>query len=240
MTEKKTGKLKKVSRGKAGSVLVILLFLSGSCIFYRSGVSRMQKAYEENKRNTSNKFYQAAYDFEEDRHHVSNYIVINLEDIRNTARLEVLKVSDTEFVTENPEGERGIYSWLEVRGVGVFTVDLMASEFITDFERQYVLINIPNPVLTQCAVERTGKQFWKNTNILSESIFNGSVADGVKLSQEQLREGRLRLEDSMKQSRRFYEAAQKAAVSIVEARVKQWNPELPDLKVEVNFLDVDE
>lgn len=231
MAEKKAGKLKKVSGRKAGIGLAIILFF-GAVILYRSGVSRMQKAYEENRRNTGDKFYQAAYDFEEARHHVSNYIVINLEDIRNIARLEVLKVSDTEFVIDHPE--HGIISWLEVQGVGVFTVDLMVSEFITDFERQYVLVNIPNPVLTQCAVEKTGKQLWKNT-----SIFNGSVADGVKLSQEQLREGRLRLEDSMKQSRRFYEAAQKAAVSMVEARVKQWNPELLDLKVEVNFIDVD-
>lgn len=233
MAEKKTGKLKKVTGRKAGIGLAIILFI-GAVILYRSGVSRMQKAYDENRRNTSDKFYQAAYDFEETKHHVSNYIVINLEDIRNVARLEVLKVSDTEFVIDHPEEGHGIISWLEVRGVGVFTVDLMASEYITDFERQYVLINIPNPVLTQCAVEKTGKQFWKNT-----SIFNGSVADGVKLSQEQLREGRLQLEDSMKQNRRFYEAAQKAAVSMVEARVKQWNPEFPDLKVEVNFIDVD-
>lgn len=233
MTEKKNRRFKKVSLRQAEIVLAVLFFI-GAVFLCRQGVSRMQKAYDENKRNTSDKFYQAAYDFEEARHHVSNYIVINLEDIRNTARLEVLKVSDTEFVIEHPDEGHGIISWLEVQGVGVFTVDLMASEFITDFERQYVLVNIPNPVLTQCAVEKTGKQFWKNT-----SIFNGSVADGVKLSQEQLSEGRLRLEDSMKQSRRFYDAAKEAAESMVKARVKQWNPELPDLEVVVNFIDVD-
>lgn len=231
----KSGKTnKKISSGQFKNGLAVV-FLVAALFLYNNGMRRTQEAYENSRRNVSDKFYQAAYDFEEARHHVSNYIVINVEDIRNTARLEVLKVNDTEFVIERPSDDGyGIYSWLEVQGVGVFTVDLTASEFIADNERQYVLVNIPNPVLTQCAVEKTGKHFWKNT-----SIFNGSIAEGVRLSQEQLNEGRLCLEDAMRQSRRFYEASRKAAVSMVESRVKQWNPELPDLQVEVNFIDVE-
>jgi hypothetical protein len=68
-------------------------------------------------------------------------------------------------------------------------------------------------------------------------IFNGSVAEGVQLSQNQLKEGRIKLEDAMKQDRRFYDESQKAAVSMIESLVKQWNPSVPDLQVEVEFIE---
>ena len=68
-------------------------------------------------------------------------------------------------------------------------------------------------------------------------FFNGSVAEGVQLSQNQLKEGRIKLEDAMKQDRRFYDESQKAAVSMIESLVKQWNPSVPDLQVEVEFIE---
>ena len=94
-----------------------------------------------------------------------------------------------------------------------------------------MLVKIPKPVLTECTVSGIGKQFWRDSRIFS----NGSISEGVRLSQDQLSVGRLKLEDSMRQSRRFYEAAQKSAVSTIESLVKQWNPALPDLQVEVEF-----
>lgn len=233
MVDKKVWKMTKISPRliKAG-IAVILLIISFA--LYKNGLKRMQVAYEMNKNMVRDKFYQAAYDYAEAKHHVSNVITINVEDIKNICRLEVLSVSDTEFIIKNADDDSEIYSWLEVRGIGIFTIDLSVSEFITDAERQYVLVNIPKPALTECTVEATGKHFWKNN-----SIFNGSISDGIKLSQEQLSEGRLLLEESIKRNRRFYESAKKSAENMVEFRVRQWNPDLPDLQVEVNFIEVD-
>ena len=202
--------------------------------FIMAGIYLMKRNYNTAKQDTYNGFYQTAYNFAEQQNHVSNYALISVDAAREVSRLEVLSVSDSEFVIKNADKNDRTISWLEVQGTGVFTVDLAAGEFITDPERQYVLVRVPRPVLTECKVSGTGKQFLKRADFL---IFNGSVAEGVQLSQNQLKEGRIKLEDAMRQDRRFYDESQKAAVSMIESLVKQWNPSVPDLQVEVEFIE---
>lgn len=202
--------------------------------FVRLGIKRMQDSFTATRENTYSAFYQPAYDFAEKQNHVSNYVTIAIEAAREVSRLEVLTVSDSEFIIKDAGNGDNTTSWLEVQGTGVFSVDLDAAEFITDSDRQYVFVRIPRPVLTNCTVSGTGKQFWHSSNFL---FTNGSVAEGVQLSQKQRAEGRIRLEDSFRQSRRFYEAAQGAAKLTIESIVKKWNPSLPDLQVEVEFIE---
>ena len=148
----------------------------------------------------------------------------------------MLTVSGSEFVIKNADSDNKTVSWLEVQGTGVFTVDLSAGEFIVDPERQSVLVKVPKPVLTECAVTGTGKHFWNNGGIFY-NFFKGSVDDGVRLSQAQMSEGRMKLEDSMRKSRTFSEASQKAAINMIESLVQQWNPNIPDLQIEVEFIE---
>lgn len=168
--------------------------------------------------------------------------MISIEAAQEVSRLEVLTVSDSEFVIKDPDQNDPTISWLEVQGVGVFTVDLTACEFITDSERQYVFVRVPKPALTECKVSGTGKQFWKR-KVLSfvdgKLIFggNGSVASGVRLAQNQLNEGRIMLEDSMKQNRGFYEAAKTATIDMMGSLVRKWNPDIPNLQVDVEFFE---
>lgn len=211
----------------------IFLLLAGCVVLFVKGRTFMRQSYNQAMENAYNGFYQTAFEISEKQNHVSNYAVINIENVQEISRLEVLEVWDTEFVIKDADKESKITSWLEVQGRGVFTVDLTMGEFITDTERQYVLVRVPKPALTNCTLEKTGKQFWKNS-----TVFNGSIAEGVYLSQDQLGEGQRLLEDSMKQSRRFYESARDSAVSMIKSLVKQWNPNLPDLQVEVEFMEV--
>ena len=212
--------------------IVAVIFLTA--FLFVLGLFRIRSAYNTSKQNSYDSFYQAAYDFAENQNHVSNYALISVEAAKEVSRLEVLSVSDSEFVIKNADGKDRTTSWLEVQGTGVFTVDLSAGEFIVDSERQCVLVRVPKPVLTECKVSGTGKQFWKRNDFL---IFNGSIADGVQLSQDQRKEGLIKLEDAMKRNRNFYEAAQKAAESAVGALVQQWNPSVPNLQVAVEFIE---
>lgn len=210
--------------------------------FLICGVTLMKNRYETAKQNTSSDFYQTAYDYAEKKNHVSNYAVISIDSSQEVSRLEVLTVSDSEFIIKDSDESDPTISWLEVQGMGVFTVDLTACEFIADSERQYVLVRAPQPTLTECKVSGTGKQFWsrKVLSVVDGRIVwggNGSVASGVRLAQNQLSEGRIILEDSMKQNRGFYEAAKAAAVDIITSLVEKWNPDIPDLQVEVEFFD---
>lgn len=66
--------------------------------------------------------------------------MISIEAAQEVSRLEVLTVSDSEFVIKDSGKSDPTISWLEVQGIGVFTVDLTACEFIADSERQYVLV----------------------------------------------------------------------------------------------------
>ena len=207
-------------------LLTIAIIVAGICL--------TKSAFNTVRQDVHDSCYDTAYNFAEQRNHVSNYALISVDAAREVSRLEVLSVSDSEFVIKNADKNDRTISWLEVQGTGVFTVDLAAGEFITDPARQYVLVRVPRPVLTECKVSGTGKQFLKRADFL---IFNGSVAEGVQLSQNQLKEGRIKLEDAMKQDRRFYDESQKAAVSMIESLVKQWNPSVPDLQVEVEFIE---
>jgi len=211
-----------------------VLLIVGAIMIFIVGMSRMKNAYEIADQNVYNSFYQTAFDVAEARTHVSNYAVISVEGIQEVSRLEVLTVSGSEFVIKDADERDKTTSWLEVQGIGVFTVDLSAGEFIVDAERNNVLVKVPKPALTECKVSGTGKQFWRNGSI----IFNGSVAEGVRLSQSQMSEGRMKLEDSMRQSRTFNEASKDATIHMIEALVQQWNPNVPGLKVEVEFIEI--
>lgn len=192
----------------------------------------MENAYNSGRQEAYDKYFQVAFDYAEEKNHVSNYGIINIEDVREMSRLEVLKVSDTEFVIEDAEdNDQNITSWIEVRGIGIFTVDLTLAQFAADSSRGYVLVRIPWPELTECRVEETGKQLWKN------DWKNDKIGDGVRLSQAQLGEGQKLLEDSIRSSRRFYDAATESAEWMVQLLVRQWNPQIPDLVIKVEFAD---
>lgn len=210
----------------------LALILAAIFIFY-AGKVRMKDMYDTVSQNLYDKIYQSSFDFAEASTHTSNYAVISIEGIEEISRLEVLTVSDSEFVTKNADENDSTVAWLEVQGIGIFTVDLSASEFIIDRARQSVLVRIPAPALTVSSILEADQKFWKNGSI----IFNGSAAEGVHLGQAQLREGRILIENAIKQNRSFNEAAKDSAVRMIQSLVQQWNPKIPDLQVEVEFIE---
>ena len=216
-------------------IVFIVMIVVGvfSYAFFYAGKQRMDNAYQNANQSAYDGMYQVAYEFAETQNHVSNDVNISIEGVQKISRLEVLTVSGSEYVIKNADETSKIISWLEVQGTGIFTVDLTSGEFIVDSERHYVLVKIPQPRLTECKISGTGKQFWNNGWIIA----NGSVAEGVRLSQAQLSEGQVKLENSMKQSRRFHAAAQEAAIRMIESLVEEWNFDIQDLQVEVQFID---
>lgn len=218
------------------NIVILALMILASIALVSIGMWRMGRAYQAAEQDAYDGIYQIAFDHAEARNHVSNYAVISIEGLQEVSRLEVLSVTGSEFVIKNADKDDKTVSWLEVQGRGVFTVDLSIGEYIVDRERQSVLVKVPKPVLTECAVTRTGKRFWNNGGVF-QNAFKGSVADGVLLSQAQIREGRMALEDSMRKSRVFNESSRKAAVNMITKLVHQWNPNVPDLRVDVEFMD---
>lgn len=114
--------------------------------FNASLASEREAAYQEQ--------YQKYYDAAEAANHVRNRGSIYIGDIAETDKLEVLKVSDVEFVVDDSDDNaENVTSWLEVPGEGTYVVDLRAAEFIVDNERSSVLVRLPYPELTNISID---------------------------------------------------------------------------------------
>ena len=161
-----------------------------------------------------------------------NLVSISLEGVQETSKLEVLRVSDTEYVIEKAENNaQNIESWIRIDGTGIFTVDLSLGEFITDSEQKYVLARVPAPVLTDVKNDVPQLIFSRN------DFWNESYAAGEDLTREQITKGEAALRNKMTTNQFFRESADQAAKQFISSFVKKLNPDIPDLTVDVEFLD---
>lgn len=218
--------------------IIILVSAALALIASNSLVKNTKSAYDTAKAEKSEEVYRTFYDMSfqaaEAEHHVSNDIGISLTSLQEVDKLEVLQVSDVEYVIlDKEDNDQNITSWLEVPGTGVFTVDLVIAEYTVDVQRQYVHVRIPRPSLSEFSIDygNIKQLFW------NDDIFNGSVKAGEDLVREQVREGSLLLKQYMTSNRMIYEGASDAAKRMVANLVEQFNPDVPNLTVEVEFID---
>ena len=213
-----------------------ILSLIISFAAFRIGVSALKKSYkttfEKEKEAAYNAQYEKYFKQAEKAYHVSNRVNISIEGLKETANLEVLEVSDTEYIISDKEDNgNGITSWLEVPGQGTYIVNLQAAEFIVDNEREYVLVRAPYPEITNISIDygNVKKLLFKN------NIFNDSYSVGEDLARSQLNSADLLIKKEFASNQHFYLSAQEAAVSSIQCLVKQLNPKLPDMTVDVEF-----
>ena len=189
-------------------------------------------AYASEKEATYQALYQKYYDKAEAANHVANSAIIYIGNIRETERLEVLKVSDVEFIVEDRGNNSGnITSWLEVPGEGTFVVDLSAAEFIVDNERAHVSVRLPYPELTNVAIDYSNVK----KVLFKDDVFNGSYKQGEELAMKQLGEGDLLIKKEFASNEHFYLNAQEAAVSTIKCLIMQLNSNIEDLTIDVDF-----
>ncbi len=247
-------------RRKKGFIIAIVccLLMIGCAVYLildsiDVGARAAQDRYHEVKDTVSadvyDSFYQSSFDLSEQQHHVSNEISITIGSLRDQARLEVLRISEVEYVTPDEEEKNiietikstlsglffgNVVSWLEVPGYGVFTVDLMSGEFIIDNERQYVLIRIPNPELSEFTIDYANVEL---LNFEDSGLFKNSAKVGEDLARAQLQSAELSMRQKTNANQEFYQSARNSAIIILTNLVKQLNPALPNLTVQVEFFD---
>ena len=127
-----------------------------------------------------------------------------------------------------------VVSWLEVPGYGVFTVDLQSAEFIIDNERGYVLIRLPYPELSEFTID------YENVEVLNfedSGIFKNSAKVGEDLARKQLQSAELTMRQSVNSNQKYYQAAENDATNILLNLVKQLNPQIENLVVDVEFIE---
>lgn len=211
-------------------LIFIVLLIAGSFMLLRgsikAGASALMNSYSsayDTERDTAyNKLYQAAFDHAEQNYHVSNTVVISIGNLEESQKLEVLEVNDIEFITEDRDNNTGnVTAWLEVEGKGTFVVDLQAAEYIIDNERQYVLVRVPNPELTNITIIKTTKKLFE------DDWMDGSYSEGVNLAIKQRNEAILQIQKSLLSNQYIYSNAKKVAENMIKNLVKQFNPDIP-------------
>ena len=234
------------SRKKKNTNIAIVLFLvmimaaGGGGLLLKSGIkvgaselmSSFHGAYSNEKERVYGQIYDAVFQEAEHNHHVSNRVEISVANLQEEEKLEVIKANDVEFITENRDNNTGhVTVWLEVEGEGTFVTDLKAAEFNVDNERQYVLARIPKPELSNVKINNTTRR------LLADGLLNGSYSEGVDLALKQRNEALLQIQKSLLSNQYIYDNAKKVSVSMIRNLIKQLNPDVPQLQVEVEFFD---
>lgn len=220
------------------AIAVVLISIAALLISstIRKGGESAKEAYRNAKSQAAeeayNKFYDTAYASAERKYHVSNNVSIEVAAVREEANLEVLTVSDIEYVIESEKNNsNGIEVWMEFYGDGVYTVDMKASEFIIDSNRQYVLVRVPSPKLTNSRITQANMLLWQ------DGVWNKSYSSGNELATDMRSAGYAKLNNYMKSNAKFYKSAKASAQTIISELVKGMNSDLSDLVVEVEFVD---
>ena len=241
--EKKQG-IKKITLTKkewrliifGGSLILLLvsfwLIKKSITISARALFESYNETYESEKEKTYDDYYQKYYDKAVEEYHVSNKGTISIGNLKEVGKLEVLEVSDVEFVIESNSGNaNGITSWLEVPGKGTFVVNIEEAEFVIDNENSHVLVRVPYPELTNVTIDYANveKRLFKN------DLFNDSYRIGEDLARKQLGEGDALIKKEFASNEHYYNNAQKAGISTIKSLISQLNPDEVNLKVEVEY-----
>ena len=226
-------------------ITAIALLLLCVCLLFGSidvGAKAAKESYEEvyaqEKDTVVQEYYQRAYDKAEAENHITSLVIIRIENVQEVQNLEVLKVYDTEIVTKEKTSKfagidtRKVTAWFEVKGHGTYIVDLKAAEFIKDDERQYVLVRVPAPELTDITCGSPEEILYHN-----KGIGDGNDSEGTDLANEAAIEAQSLIENALRSNQYMYVEAKKSAESSIQNLVKQFNPDIPDLVVEVEFME---
>ena len=202
------------------------------------GIFLFKRGYENSKNNTSEKIktdtYNAVYGAAEQANHVSNRVTITLENIRERADLEVLEVESSYlYKSDATDKSNGLTIWYKIPGKGSFTVDMRMAEYIIDNERHQVHVLAPAPAITKFEErnEAIEELFYKDDRF----IVNGSVKQGTQIANKMLIAARQQMLTDLNINQRYFKAAEDSAVRLITNIIKALNPEMPDLKVTVEF-----
>ena len=243
--EPKDPAVKRALRRQATDLLCIfiaalLVILAAGLIMFGvgNGSKAVRQAFEAEKaaaeETVYHAYYEQGYQLAEAEYHVKNRAMISLGNIRETAVLEVLSISDIAFMIEDPTAEnKNIQSWLEVPGTGVFTVNLAAGEFLADDERRMVYVRLPKPELLPMNISIDHA----NVKVLrfSSNALLSSVSEGEQLAGKQLNEARTKILEDIGSNVQYYEFAENSARLLLENWIRAVNSGIPELKVEIEF-----
>lgn len=241
---KETEKFKK-KNGPIGTIIlysscvvliIVCLILINSAI--KVGKNAFDSGYTNKKNEIHNSIYDYFYNNAKQKYLVSNRAIIELGNIREESNLEVLKVVESTYVTQTQEEkDKGITRWVKYVGEGVFTIDLTESEFLVNDSKHYVLIRVPEPVMTTFGIQTNETE--PLLYVYDKFAANGSYKEGADLSIDFQQRAEISIQESINNNQNYYSKARESAKDELTRLVRLLNPgeEMQDLVVEVEFID---
>lgn len=228
-----------------GLLAAIIICVVIGIVVYRSAAAKFVSAMGESYRQatdtaakeTYDRFYENSFNTAQAQNHVKNQVSISVGSLREDTELQVLKVQDVEYAFDTLSSKEE--KWLRVTGSAVFTVNLAASEFLIDDARQYVLVRMPKPEAGGFDLKQwkdISPEQSKNFVDTITGIFAGDHSDEESQLFDKLSsEAYAKLQKEVASSPDFYQAAKDNAITSITNIIKGLNPEIPELKVEVEF-----
>lgn len=223
------------------------LILLAFCTFILGIQGTYHSAKDTAKKETEESFYNAVFELSESAHHLSNDITIQIQGITEIRNLEVLNVFLTDYqIWPEQEASGGILdavtdpligdaeAWIRFNGIGTFTIDLQNTDFILDEQRKAVLVRVPSPVMGQILIQQDEDDVLYTS---SAGLFNYSSDTGNQLVLSLTQKAQQDMTAKARSNPEYYAQAKGSAEKTIIQLIKNLNPDLPDLTVEVEFID---
>ncbi len=202
-----------------------------------SYLSSYDESYNNTYSNTYNDYVADGYEAGYEKYHVKNEVNIYVGDIQECSSLEVLNVSDFDYaVSNNSDNEEKIDSVFEVTVIGTYCVNMQLSEFIIDNKNKTVTVRVQRPELTDFTSRYEMLYFCKNGNIL-DILDKGNYSEGENFAMKQITESKESIQHSLEFNQENNRNAEEAAINTLTSIITRLNPEIPDLKVFIEFDD---
>ena len=211
------------------AIALVAILIKGSIT---SAAKSVGKGYSKAVEDQYQIAYKKAYDKAYEENKLSQKVSISIGDIKEISRLEVLKVSEQSYtVQDNETKKQGISYWTKNTVFGIYTVDLTVAEFIVDTNSNYILVRIPEPVLT---IAPSGVY---ETLLFKKQGTDGNDRAGSELAKKQLKAGEASIRESIEGNQNYRNKAKDAAVETIKNLIHVLNPDNASLEPEVVFFD---
>lgn len=223
------------------------LILLAFCTFILGIQGTYHSAKDTAKQETEESFYNAVFELSESAHHLSNDITIQIQGITEIRNLEVLNVFLTDYqVWPEQETSGGVLdivvdpligdaeAWIRFDGIGIFTVSLQNADFILDEQRKSVLVRVPSPVMERVLIQPDEDDVLYTSDA---GLFNNASDTGQQLVLSLTQKAQQDMTAKARSNPEYYAQAKASAEKTITHLIKNLNPDLPDLSVEVEFID---
>ena len=234
----------------AGILILLILILAKGTI--EAGTGAVKWSYQEAKDKASDEayenFYNKGYKDGWDTYHVTNKAVIDIGQIQAESKLEVLTFYDVAYEVPRDDGTENLIlkltnviktplqTWLEVPVKGTFVINVKMAEFIVDEARQYVLIRVLSPEIDDKTFGIDGENV-KLLYVEQGGFLKDDAKSGVERIRGQLDDAKRRIRLKTENDQSIRQNAKESATKILKALVRKMNPDIPDLQVEIQFID---